>query len=276
MVYIVCALYIEAKPLIDKYKLKKNNNLTKFQVFSNENIKLILSGVGKIKSAIALTYLITNEKIDKNACVMNFGYAGTTINSVKLGDIFIPNKITAKTNEKNFYLDMIYKHNFLEGTLSTFDKILEKSEENVDYIDMEAYGFYEAASYFFKRDKIIILKIISDILFEKKEDRKMIDFNESSKLDKTYEKIFNFLDELILSLKEKNTLFSKEEIAYIQKLEIRLKFSETMLNEFKNIVRYLKLSEKNIFEFFKCYENVEIKNKIEVKKYFEDIKKRIE
>ena len=41
MLYIVTALYIEAKPLISLFNLKKDNSYTKFQVFSNENVKLI-------------------------------------------------------------------------------------------------------------------------------------------------------------------------------------------------------------------------------------------
>ena len=35
MLYIVTALYIEAKPLISLFNLKKDNTYTKFQVFSN-------------------------------------------------------------------------------------------------------------------------------------------------------------------------------------------------------------------------------------------------
>ena len=34
MLYIVTALYIEAKPLISLFNLKKDNTYTKFQVFS--------------------------------------------------------------------------------------------------------------------------------------------------------------------------------------------------------------------------------------------------
>ena len=33
MLYIVTALFVEAKPLINLFQLKKNNSYTKFQVF---------------------------------------------------------------------------------------------------------------------------------------------------------------------------------------------------------------------------------------------------
>jgi len=67
---------------------------------------------------------------------------------------------------------MIYKHNFLEGNLATFDKIIEKKIENVEYIDMEAYGFFQTASIFFKKDKIIVLNHYSQF---SKDDKEVIE-----------------------------------------------------------------------------------------------------
>lgn len=275
MIYIVCALYIEAKPLIEKYNLKKDNSYTKFQIFSNDSIKVVLSGVGKIKSAIALTYLMSNEKNDKNSYIINIGYVGTTLDNVKLGDIFIPNKIISETNKKNYYLDMLYKHNFLEGTLHTYDEILYENRDSVEYVDMEAYGFYEAAACFFKRDRIFILKIVSDIILENKENRKILDFEDYFSMFEIYKKIYSFLDELIFLAKINENLFSKNELDFIENFEIKLKLSETMSYEFKNLIKYIKLRGIDIFKFFKKYEDIEIKNKIEGKLYFEDIKKRI-
>lgn len=49
MIYIITTLFIEAKPIIEKYKLKKDKTSQKFQIFSNEKIKLIISGVGRNK-----------------------------------------------------------------------------------------------------------------------------------------------------------------------------------------------------------------------------------
>lgn len=141
MLYIVTALYIEAKPLISLFNLKKDNTYTKFQVFSNENIKLIISGTGKIKSATALTYLISNKDIKENDYIINIGFIASTNNNSQLGDIIYISKIQNAYSDTTFYPEMIYKHNFLEGSLTTFDKIIENKIENVEYIDMEAYGF---------------------------------------------------------------------------------------------------------------------------------------
>jgi len=152
MLYIVTALYIEAKPLISLFNLKKDNSYTKFQVFSNEDVKLIISGTGKVKSATALTYLISKEDIKKNDYIVNIGFVASNKNS-QLGDIVYVSKIQNAYSDFDFYPEMIYKHNFLEGSLTTFDSIVEKKNENTEYIDMEAYGFFQTASIFFKKDK---------------------------------------------------------------------------------------------------------------------------
>ena len=163
MLYIVTALFIEAKPLINLFQLKKNNFYTKFQVFSNENIKLIISGTGKIKSSIATTYLITNNELNENDFIFNIGFAASSDNEVKIKDIVSCIKLNSAYSKNSFYLETIYKHNFKEIELTTFDSIIEKKEKDIDYIDMEAFGFYQAASTFFKKDKIFVFKIISDI-----------------------------------------------------------------------------------------------------------------
>ena len=120
MLYIVTALYIEAKPLISLFSLKKDNSYTKFQVFSNEDVKLIISGTGRVKSATALTYLISKEDIKKNDYIVNIGFAASNKNS-QLGDIVYVSKIQNAYSDFDFYPEMIYKHNFLEGSLTTFD-----------------------------------------------------------------------------------------------------------------------------------------------------------
>ena len=193
MLYIVTALYIEAKPLISLFNLKKDNACTKFQVFSNENIKLIISGTGKIKSAAALTYLISNKDIRDNDYIINIGFIASSNDNSQLGDVVYISKIQNAYSDTTFYPEMIYKHNFLEGSLTTFDKIIENKIENVEYIEMEAYGFFQTASIFFKRDKIILLKIVSDILKENVEDRILIDFKDDNLFNESYKKIYDFL-----------------------------------------------------------------------------------
>lgn len=271
MLYIVTALYIEAKPLISLFNLKKDNTYTKFQVFSNENIKLIISGTGKIKSATALTYLIANKDIKENDYIVNIGFVASLNNNSQLGDTVYISKIQNAYSDTTFYPEMIYRHNFLEGSLTTFDKIVKEKIENIKYIDMEAYGFFQTASIFFKRDKIIVLKIISDILKENAEDRVLIDFKDENLFKESYQNIYNFLANFInIPNKNKND-FTNNEQELIKKILENLKLSDTMTYEFFNILKYLKIKYRNM-DILKKYENIEVNSKIQGKKIFEEIK----
>ena len=270
MLYIVTALYIEAKPLISLFNLKKDNSYTKFQVFSNEDVKLIISGTGKVKSATALTYLISKEDIKKNDYIANIGFVASNKNS-QLGDIVYVSKIQNAYSDFDFYPEMIYKHNFLEGSLTTFDSIVEKKIENIEYIDMEAYGFFQTASIFFKKDKIIVLKIISDILKENVKDRILFDFEDDNLFNESYKKIYDFLLKFVNIPTDSRNNFNNNEQDLIKKVLENLKLSDTMTYELFNILKYLKIKYGNI-DILKKYENIEINSKVQGKKIFEEIK----
>ncbi|WP_026338900.1 hypothetical protein [Fusobacterium russii] len=280
MIYILTALYLEAKPIIERYNLKKEETILKFQVFSNEKLKLIISGTGKIKASIALSQLLTNAIIKESDFLINLGFCASINKEDSLLDVVMINKISNAYSKQSFYPEMLYKHSFLEGSLICFDKIQstyhcdENSNKEI-YIDMESIGFFETANYFFRKDKIIVLKIISDILFDKPSHRKVAEINEIEKLSKAYTEIFRFIENLFDFCLESESSFSIKEEIFIKKIRQNLKLSDTMYYEFMNLLKYLKLSEKNIFEFLKDYENIEINNKLEGKKKFEDIKKRI-
>lgn len=275
MIYIVCALYVEAKPLIDKYALKKESLYAKFQIFSNEKIRLIISGLGRIKSAIAISYLFENSNVDDNDLIINIGYCASTNPYDKLYEIVNISQIKSAYSKKACYPDMLYKHNFIEGTLICHDEIIEtyKNRDNI-YIDMESIGFFESAGMYLKKDRIIILKIISDIITENRNERQVFDINNQMNLERVYEKIYDFIENLInFSIKEEE--FSELEKEYILKISRILKLTDTMYYEFLNILKYLKLSKQDILAFLKEYEVIEIKSKVEGKKEFENIKKRI-
>lgn len=71
-ILFVIAMEKEAISISENLKLNKINENT----FCNENISLIITGIGKQRTAISLTkYLENNEKPD---VIINVGYAGST------------------------------------------------------------------------------------------------------------------------------------------------------------------------------------------------------
>lgn len=93
MIYIAVALGIEAKPIIDYFNLKRDNGIKKLQLFRSERITLIITGVGILKSAIALTHILSQMKIEENDIFLNIGICGAKNKKFKIGDVVMCNKI---------------------------------------------------------------------------------------------------------------------------------------------------------------------------------------
>lgn len=71
-ILIVCAMEKESKLIAKKLDLKKIDN----NLWRKDNISLLISGIGKQRTAISLTkYLCENKKPEQ---IINIGYAGST------------------------------------------------------------------------------------------------------------------------------------------------------------------------------------------------------
>lgn len=71
-ILIICAMTKEAKTIAEKLSLSKIEE----NLYRKDNISLLISGIGKQRTAISLTkYLCENNKPDM---VINIGYAGST------------------------------------------------------------------------------------------------------------------------------------------------------------------------------------------------------
>ena len=55
MIYYCMAFYPEARPFIRKLKLKKCAAESHFQIFENEDVRLILTGIGEVQAAAAVS-----------------------------------------------------------------------------------------------------------------------------------------------------------------------------------------------------------------------------
>ena len=76
-ILIICAMEKESKTIAQELKLEKVTET----IFRKNNISLLISGIGKQKTAINLTkYLCKNIKPD---LIVNIGYAGST--DIKIG-----------------------------------------------------------------------------------------------------------------------------------------------------------------------------------------------
>ena len=54
-----CALHCEAKPIIDYYRLKKDPAENAFDVYQDERIACVVSGIGGINMAAATAWMLS-------------------------------------------------------------------------------------------------------------------------------------------------------------------------------------------------------------------------
>lgn len=275
MIYIAVALTVEAKPLITYFKLKKDNEIKKYQVFKNEEITLIITGSGIMQGAIAVTYILGNLDIGEEDIFVNLGICGAVKDSFSIGDIILCNKIINNCSKKNFYPDMLFKHKFKEGTLETFfqvvDERMEKEKIKGEIVDMEGAGVCEAASLFFSQHQINIIKIVSDYLNTSKITAEKVMELVENKINKIADwlverKKFNVGNKEIFTLKEKES---------IKKIEENLRLTESMYYEFLELIKYYKIQNKSIENIILKYSDIKIKDKREGKITFERIRKEI-
>lgn len=161
MIYIACALYDEALPWIEWFKLKKNTEASKFQIFEGEAAYLVITGTGIMKAAVGLTYLATLHMPRQNDIFMNTGVCGASKDVGAEGSLYLIHKITGASSGRSHYPDILYTHSFAEGEVTSFFEI-QKTPVKGQLTDMEAEGLYCAASTFFGPDKMLFFKYISD------------------------------------------------------------------------------------------------------------------
>jgi adenosylhomocysteine nucleosidase len=203
MLNILTALNCEAQPIISHYRLKMRNNRLPFQIYENEEIRLIISGVGKVSSASATGYLYGLSDSSEHHVWLNVGVSGHRKQNI--GEAFLINKITDMGTKKSYYPTFVFKHPFTSLSLETHDKSVS-DYPSVAAVDMEASGFYEAACRFSTTEFIHSYKIISD-----NEDSPLI------KLDKAFaEKLIQKRLEEIVLLIEKLAELSREEEILLQ------------------------------------------------------------
>ncbi len=150
MHYIVTALKPEAQAFVDHYKLKKSK-LNNFTIFSNNNITLIISGIGVEKARLATQTLINNFDITDEDIYFNVGICAAAHNYA-IGELIECGGVIYEELEYIFNSDkpLIY---------------CAKDEANsaiYPLVDMESYGFYDAVVHNPAIKKFHIIKVVSD------------------------------------------------------------------------------------------------------------------
>ena len=246
MIHFVVATNKEARPLIDLFKLKKIKNLKQTFIYSNHEISLTISGIGKVNAAIGVTetFYYYNQKYDN--IWINIGLAGHK--SLKVGDICTINKITDNETKKNNF-PFINKFKIQNQECLTVG--LQKKSYSSKIYDMESSGFYQSACKYSSKELLQIVKIVSDNQFES------IDFKNKEVVYNiifNHRKLINELCSFMLNFREEFSPTSKEIIENeFNNLLTQIKFTFSEREQMKALLnlyftKYSSLHD-NIFNF---------------------------
>ena len=183
MIYIFTAFYAEAKSIIANYNLtmQQKQAAVRFDIFSNDDIRLVITGVGEINAAAAVANVGGAYGIGAEDVIVNIGSCAafenethTMLNDKWTGmgeHIYMVNKITEQSTGRTFYPDMLLKSDMEECEAVTVAKPITEAEiENLSdnsaqtscVYDMEAAAVYQAASLFVGPHCMHFIKVVSD------------------------------------------------------------------------------------------------------------------
>ncbi len=158
MIHIVTALPCEAKPLIKHYRLNGQQNQHGFRIYENSDMRLIISGLGKINCAAASAYL-QGRYANEQTAWLNVGIAGHA--ELEIGTVILASKISDSDSRQRFYPPGLNDSPCPRIELISVNQATNNYPGNAAY-DMEASAFYALVIRFASSETVQAIKIISD------------------------------------------------------------------------------------------------------------------
>ncbi|DAB39047.1 MAG: hypothetical protein A2552_11455 [Sulfuricurvum sp. RIFOXYD2_FULL_44_160] len=156
MIYLVTALDAEARPLCDYYRLKRDTSLP-YTLYRNEEIVLVVSGMGRMNALMAVSALLGWRIPGEKDILINIGICGAP-STYAVGEALLIHQIL--DGDRRYYPDILYSHPLRETSMRCIDTPQSLCG---DYpVDMESGAIFQAASRFFKLHQMAFLKIVSD------------------------------------------------------------------------------------------------------------------
>ena len=156
MIYILCAFEAEARALLDAYKLQKRET-EPFKLFVNDEILVIISGMGQDKAKNALEYLLLNHPNTQKDIFINLGTCAGQ-KEFSIGELV---QVKQLQNKEESHLLCTNFSSLRSVTCFSSTLPLDRPTPT-DIAEMEAMAIYTVVSQYFPLKQISFLKIISD------------------------------------------------------------------------------------------------------------------
>ncbi len=163
MLYITCAIYLEAAPFIRRFACKRDDSFRHEQVFVGEEATVIVTGTSPVPAAVALSEALALLEPGENDIFANAGLCGCSDNTIAPGTLYLVHSITENATGRRFFPDLLYLHEHETAPLTTFSAVAEDLPgDTLMLADTEAAALYQAALPFFSTDRMYFFKVVSD------------------------------------------------------------------------------------------------------------------
>lgn len=272
MIYIHTALSVEASPIIEGFKLKKDMDTKEFQVFGNEDVILIVSGVGKVKCAMGIAYLFGKYGVCEKDILLNVGYCGSSNLDVPLGTLKLANKVVDMDTGREYFPDL-FVTGYEQECISCFSNVITNRKENTEgvFVDMESAGVMEASYKFLYPHQTVIVKIVSDYMDDERKDvlflKSLIDKNLSS-----IEDIIKQSRDIVCMAQGLNMA---EEDAILDRIRANMRFTKGMMDLLRPRVRKAKIKGYDTVSILCGFLDSKSSSKVERKRVFDELLKKL-
>ena len=231
-VNIVVAHALEARPLIKRFGLKPNKAAGALTIYSNDTgVRVVITGMGKQSSHATtnrLAVLLANV-LGVQEGWLNVGVAGHK--TAEIGSGFLANKIIDAGSAKAVYPVPVLKDKPTSAVITVDQPELDYSEDAV--YEMEAFGFWAAASNHSFIELVQVYKIISDNL------KYPADQLDNVFIEKLIANHCDRIEGVVLNLKE--LVGEVNEIYRLpdeyEELQKKFRFTVTQLHQLKRLCR---------------------------------------
>lgn len=160
MIHLVVALPAEARPLIAHYGLRRRAANTLFPIYEGADVRLVVSGPGKLAGAAAVGYLCASGACDNGRAVwVNVGVAGHRHHPLGAG--FLVHSIEEQETGRRWYPPRVIPGGYASESLITVSTPETGYLEGGLY-DMEGAGFYATATRSATGELVQCYKVVSD------------------------------------------------------------------------------------------------------------------
>ncbi len=158
MIHFVVALRAEAGPVIERFRLRGEGQRAPYPLYQGEDVRLVISGVGRVAAAGATAYLATRCP-EPGAAWINLGTAAHR--SFDLGEVVLADKIVEAASGRSWYPPLIGAGGLRSAGVCTVDR-METGLTDQRLYEMEAAGFYSTVVRWGRTELVRVLKVVSD------------------------------------------------------------------------------------------------------------------